>query len=230
MAINWGVAYEAPISLDAPRLIGTRARRPTLWTMAAFAVVIPVGAAIVVTAFPAIQVMLPDWIPGAVIGAAFFTGLWVMFCYVMGSTWGQRSAEYWLKRWIRHRRLPKRLDGSSLAKHHANVSLRLTEHRHAEHVIDADNYPRAVVEIQTSNLQMRDAETLAGFIKQFHMFLLSLQFPIRIVEGAPDAAHGRAATGKARRASVERGSVRLTAGVLGRKVNRAADRAINSQA
>lgn len=181
MAVDWSVAYEAPISLDAGRLIGTRARRPTLWTLAAVGIAIPVLAAFVMLLIPSINAYVPQWIVDADPWTLPPLGLWIVICYALGTSWGNRPAEYRLSREWRYRRLPRKMDDKAVARHHATYSLRETNVPIAEHVIDAENFPRAVIEVQTISLTMRDAESLSNAIKKMHMFLLGLRFPIRIV-------------------------------------------------
>jgi hypothetical protein len=60
--------------------------------------------------------------------------------------------------WLRYRRLPKRI----------------TDHK-------LESVPRAVVEVETINLQRTDADTLKGHIQRLHAFYLGLKFPVQIV-------------------------------------------------
>lgn len=175
MAIDFGAAYEAPISLDAERLIGTRSRRSTLWTLAAGAVLVPIIAAFVAVQLPAVQALFLPWVIGAVTASLPLGALWLLLCYVLGADWGQRRAEYWLRAWLRHRRLPRRWGEPELRAHHADLHV-------DQHILVGADYPRGVVEIVgTVNLQMTDAETLAGHVRKLHAFFMGLRFPIQIV-------------------------------------------------
>jgi hypothetical protein len=162
VAIQWTGSYEAPISLDASRMLGTRARRPTLWTVVALVLAIP----LLVCCF---WLQLPWLAPLAV--------LWLLVCYVFATSWGQRPAEYWLRVMARHRRLPRRCDRSAVATYHAPYLIR------GHTVVDvATQTPRGVVELeQTANLRLADDETLGGTIKRLGLFLNGLRFPIQIV-------------------------------------------------
>jgi hypothetical protein len=163
VAIDWGKTYEAPISLDAARMICTRARRPTLWTLAAFAGALP---ALVVCVWQEMPLLAP---------VATF---WVLVCYVFGTTWGLRPAEYWFGVWARHNRIPRHMQTpEAVQTHHAAYALR----EHA--VVDlATQQPRGVVVLeQTANLRLADDDTLASTIKRLGLFLNGLRFPIQIV-------------------------------------------------
>ena len=158
--------YEAPISLDASRMIGTRHRRPTLWTVAAILAVIPI-AVCVWQQFPVL---------------AFVAVVWLLVCYTFGTSWGLRSAEYWLGVWYRDRRLPRRMDDKAVGVHHAPFSVR--EHAVVDHATET---PRGVVEIDgTTNLRMTDDDTLGATIKRLSMFFNGLRFPIQVVVRATE--------------------------------------------
>ena len=171
MAQEWNRAYEAPISLDAARMIGTRARRPTLWAVAALFGAVPLLAC-------CIWLIIP-WLAAPAV-------LWVLLCYVFGTSWGQRPAEYWLGAWGRHRRLPRRLDKVGVQTHHAPYALH-------DHVLvdQRTQTPRGVVELeQTANLRLADEDTLGGTIKRLALFLNGLRFPVQIVVRATQRADG----------------------------------------
>jgi hypothetical protein len=168
---TWSAAYEAPISLDTSRMLGTRARRPTLWTIAAFAGAIPALVCCVWLDLPAL---------------ALLAVVWVLVCYAFATRWGHRHAEYWLRVVARHRRLPRRCDRSAVATHHAPYLIR------GHTVVDvATNTPRGVVKLdQTANLRLADDETLGSTIKRLAMFLNGLRVPIQIVVRATLRADG----------------------------------------
>lgn len=172
--INWSEAYEAPISLDSSRLIGTRARRPTLWILAGCVVIFPIVIAFIVVQFPAIQIQLLDWVPKVVLALLPVSVLWGLVCYTFATDWGQRSAEYWLWAWFRHIRLHRQFDAAKLIRHHADL------HVH-EHALEGNDFPRGVIEVEPLNLKMNDADTLGSHIKKLHAFYLGLKYPIQIV-------------------------------------------------
>jgi len=171
--IDWAAAYEAPISLDAARLLGTRARRPTLWTLAAFLVSTPLIVVALALLVPQISRYFLPWVQPVSVAGAALAVLWLFVCHAFASDWGGRTLEYRLaKRW-RSLRLPRVLRAEHLDKHHGRLVTR-------EHAIVTD-YPRCVVEVQTINLRKSDAETLRERIDKLHHFLVGLRFPIQIV-------------------------------------------------
>lgn len=158
----WSRAYEAPISLDEARMIGTRARRPTLWTLAAFGGALIVGALCLWLDMPLLAIV-----------ATF----WLLHCYVFANNWGQRPAEYWLGVWKRHRLLPRLMDAAAVKTHHAAYTLQ--DHMIIDH---ETRTPRGVVCIdQTVNLRLTDDATLGTTIKRLGVFLNGLRSPIQIV-------------------------------------------------
>ncbi len=162
MGIDWSRSYEAPISLDTSRMIGTRARRPTLWTVAACAGAIAVAA---------VCFWLDLW------GLVFLAVAWLLFCHAFGSDWGNRPLEYWLNVWKRHRFLPQRMEVAAVKTHHAPYTVE--EHAVVDH---ATGTPRGVIKIdQTLNLRLTDDDTLGATIKRLGLFLNGLRFPIQIV-------------------------------------------------
>lgn len=170
--IDFGQAYEAPISLDDERLIGTRARRPTLWMLAAVVLLVPELLAFIASLFAEIRDDFQPWVPTLVMGLLPVAILWCIACYALSQPWGARQAEYWLKAWLRYLRLPKRYNEREIA---AYVGLRVDSH------YLAGDYPRAVVNVETLNLRMTDADVLASHIKKLHVFLVGLRWPVQIV-------------------------------------------------
>jgi hypothetical protein len=175
VAIDWAAAYEAPTSLDAERMLGTRRRRSALWTLGAAAAVIPVVVACFVLLYlgfewaPFLAVPLPPWL---------------LVCYVFGADWGGKPFEHWLRVWWHSRRLPHTLEAGTLVKHH--VALQLDEHR----IETADGLYGAVVEVSTINLRMADNDTLGGHIKRLHAWYVGLRWPVQIVVRAWRRADG----------------------------------------
>jgi hypothetical protein len=178
MAVEWAQPIEAPTSLDAQRVIGTRGRRGTLWALAAIGGSVPMIVAAVM--FPAAGMLeeagVPRWI-SEYIGAVLLvpTAIWLLICYVMGNRWGGRYFEYWAGAWWRSVRLPRTLEGASLVRHHAPVEV--IEH----HLDDGSGYEGAVVEVGTINLRMTADVTLGSHTKKFHAFLVGLRWPVQIV-------------------------------------------------
>lgn len=153
MAVEWAQPYEAPISLDAPKLFGAHEARSTYWNMAAL---VPTSILLtVVFVLNYFWLELP-WASWAWVLPV--CSIWLVFCYVMRGTYGQRPPEHWLKIWCRHIREPQRIENPTLA-----------------------GLPRAVVAVDTLNLRGLDDATLATKVKQLHQFYIGLKFPVQIV-------------------------------------------------
>jgi hypothetical protein len=173
--IDFSATYEAPISLDAARMIGTVERRPALWKFFALVIFVPIVLGLLAEFYPPVERLSPSWLKIALIAALPIAVLWCFVCYAFSVKWGQRDLEYWFKVCWRFIRLPNPLHGESLKTHHAVY--RVDEHK----VISPDEWPGGVVEVKTINLAMRDAATLASFVQRLHAFYIGLRWPIQIV-------------------------------------------------
>ena len=170
----WTEAYEAPTSLDASRVLGTHARRPTLWTLAGVAGVVVCTCPCFVVNMVWPELLETQWAI-AVYGLVAASAPWVLTCYAFATDWGKRPLEYWLRAWWRSRRLPRAMVGSTLERHH--VQVRAVEH-HLEGIYGKVG---GVVEVLPINLRLTDAETLAGHVKKLHAWYVGLKWPVQIV-------------------------------------------------
>jgi len=156
--IEWAAPYEAPLSLDAPTMIGGHSKRPAFWTFSAASVA-------VVTA---ITVFIAIWFFDATLNLillGFPVLIWWMVCYIMAQTYRGFPAEHWLRLKLRHARLPKV----------AGRKIPLTD------PIVIDGIPRAVIEVDTLNLRGMDDQTMGERIKAMHAFYIGLKWPVQIV-------------------------------------------------
>lgn len=184
MSVDFAVAYEAPTSLDAGRVLGARPMRPTLWTFAAVIGLAPLAvnyfflALLAFLILPAQSAKLGGAEPDMTLANTLSTlGLWLLaptvlwglLCLIMAGDWAGRPAEHWARVWIRHRLMPTQLDSQELlSKHHVAGGM-------------DQSVPRAVVEVSTLNLRMTDADTLGSHIKKLHAFYVSLRWPVQVV-------------------------------------------------
>lgn len=177
---EYAVAYETPISLDAGRLVGARPMRSTLWIFAAVIGSLPVLILAVMSVATSTVLATGNQSFADIVTLLLLiaTGptivLWLV-AMVLANDFGQRPAEYWLRVWARHRRLPTRLDGRAIVQHHSQL----------------EDIPRGCVElIGTTNLRMADEETLSSAIKRLGVFFNGLRFPVQIVVRAWDSGEG----------------------------------------
>jgi hypothetical protein len=174
MAIDWSVAYEAPISLDAARRLGPHERRRVVWLIPAGVVLFLATIGTGFVAFEPTARLLPNTLrtilPIVMVGAVIYS----LFSMAMTMDWAGRRLEHWFKVIWRYVWLPKVMTDQSLKKNHAIYSVN-------EHRVVSDDWPGGVVEVGTVNLAMRDAATLAAFIQRLHAFYMGLRWPIQIV-------------------------------------------------
>ncbi len=182
MSQEWAAAYEAPVSLDAGRLLGARPMRATIWTFLAIVglllVVIP-GVMLVILEFVIKQDQNENLAQTLALTIDILlvpVVIWCLFCAVMVTDWAGRPAEHWFKVWLRHRLIPQKfIEPRILDKYHVSVRVRNSS------LVDEQDIPRMVVEVSTINLRMTDEEILGSHIKKLHAFYVSLRFPIQIV-------------------------------------------------
>lgn len=177
---DWSIPYEAPISLDGGRVLGSRPLRATLWTFAAIAGGLPLLVLFLMSLSLStflsrgnadLASTIQTWLFIAIAPTLL---LWLA-CMVLANDFGHRPAEYWFKVWTRHRALPKRLEDSALRKHHSGLK----------------SIPRGCVEIVgPTNLRMSDEATLSSNIKRLGVFFNGLRFPVQIIVRAWPTSDG----------------------------------------
>lgn len=152
MSVEWAQPYEAPISLDAPKMFGTAPARPTYWTTLAIVPTVIVGAVVLLGNY---FWWHNPW--ASYIWLLPLLSLWLTFCWIMRNHIGQRPPEHWFKMWLRHVRTPK------------------------DAVPVLADVPRGCVLVDTTNLRGLDEGTLHSNVKKLHNFYVGLPFPVQVI-------------------------------------------------
>jgi hypothetical protein len=93
--LDWTSPYEAPTSLDGPRMFGPHSQRTAKWTAAA-TVAVAVCVGLVIVGYVQTADLNLFWLVPL--------GLWLPICYVMASPVAGRPPEYWIGAAIQFRR------------------------------------------------------------------------------------------------------------------------------